>query len=392
MQVNKIFLGLILIVCNSHIVMSAIPSSRTTSPKIRVKIARNLKNVLIKGTDLVNQIHTQKKMKSYLGRKTLKFDCYSQLSNYVKKKPVLLASLKSNTGILKWNKKAYKGSFHVVTTHKKQSCDLINELSIDEYIGSLLSKEMNAVWPKEALKAQAIAARTYALHKMKTKEVKKQNGFETYYHIESSEKHQVSGSLLDSTPKTIQASQETSGEVLLLKGSKKIEPIFFHAQCGGRTLTPEKVWQNKVAGYQEVNCPYCTKKIKKEWTHTVNKKTFRSYLDKISNRYYKKKNKGDAKFMMVSDRMSKREIHFYRDNTLNKIDKSKFRKILGRKNIRSNNFTVSVKKEKVILRGKGYGHGVGLCQHGALEMAQKGFNYKEILSHFFPNHEIKKVY
>ena len=65
---------------------------------------------------------------------------------------------------------------------------------------------------------------------------------------------------------------------------------------------------------------------------------------------------------------------------------------MGRKVLPSNYFEISPKAGKFELKGSGYGHGVGLCQFGALELAKRGYSYKQILSHYFPKHRIKKIY
>jgi len=91
---------------------------------------------------------------------------------------------------------------------------------------------MNPKWPLEALKAQAVAARTYALHKMRTQQVTKELGAEAFYDLESSEKHQVGGNFFDATTTTNLASAETKGEVLTTS-SGQIQPIFFTQNAEG---------------------------------------------------------------------------------------------------------------------------------------------------------------
>src|SRR5690606_26776420 len=100
-----------------------------------------------------------------------------------------------------------------LTNPGKESCDLVNSISLENYISTLLSKEMNGTWPVEALKAQAVAARTYAFERVKRGAGMELN--EKLYHLESSEKDQVSGSFMDITEKTVLATRETNGEILV---------------------------------------------------------------------------------------------------------------------------------------------------------------------------------
>ena len=123
------------------------------------------------------------------------------------------ASLSSPTGLISWGKQKYKGELQLLTNPGQESCDLVNLVPMEAYLTTLLSKEMNGTWPVEALKAQAVAARTYAYDR-----IKKGMGVESQdklYHIESSEKDQVSGNYSDITQKTLQAARETEGEILV---------------------------------------------------------------------------------------------------------------------------------------------------------------------------------
>ena len=143
-------------------------------PKIKVLLDRELKSIKIQGSNVSARFYKLNKRKKYLGKRKIKFNCYSKF-NTSKSKPIQIASLKSANGILNWKKEDYRGEFHLVTSPYKNRCDLIHDVSLEDYISSLLNKEMNHKWPMEALKAQAIAARTYAYHKIKTKHVSKKS-------------------------------------------------------------------------------------------------------------------------------------------------------------------------------------------------------------------------
>lgn len=357
-------------------------------PKIKIKIGKSLKKVTIKGTDITKELPILSKRESLAGRRVIQFNCKKSKGTKINK-PVLLASLKSQTGVLKWDEIPYQGEFQITVSHDKNSCDLIHQTNLEDYLATLLSREMNSKWPIEALKAQAVAARSYALFKMKHKV----NTLTPFYDLENSEKHQVGGALMDKTKKTANATNDTKGEILVTKKTKKQTPVFFHSKCGGRTLTPEKVWANKISGYKERTCPFCHNHGRKVWKTKISKSKFANYLDRILSKYYSKKpTKKSGEFLMVPDRKFKRKISYYKKGERNHIKKADLRKLLGRKKVPSNNFKIDMHKNHVELIGEGYGHGVGLCQFGAFELAKRGYTYKQILAYYFPNHVIKKVY
>ncbi|MFZ4714498.1 MAG: SpoIID/LytB domain-containing protein [Bacteriovoracaceae bacterium] len=357
-------------------------------PSIKVRIAKHLTAVSIRGTDLKNDLLYQGKEKVYSGKTTVNFNCLPKKQSKIDSHtPVLFASLSSATGIMAWKDGHYQGDLMVVTSKEQESCDLINRVPLETYIRTLLTKEMNGAWPIEALKAQAVAARSYALHKMASNEVTKLMGHESYYDVENSEKHQVTGTFFDTSKNSENASKVTEGEVLVGE-SGKVAPIFFHSKCGGLTLRPDQAWENKVEGYESVACPYCKKHGVKPWNFVMERQAFQKMLFK----FLKKEQGREAKIQVVPDAQEKLALRFYIDEMLLKVNKLKFRKFMGRESLPSNLFQIKLDGNHVVFSGEGNGHGVGLCQFGALELADRGWDYKKILSFYFPNHKLKKIY
>ena len=252
---------------------------RKMQPHINVLIGKELESVLISGFDLKRKFHTNKSTKQFKGRKSIKFNCLGFANKNIGRlnKPLLLASLKSGTGLLTVNRNKYQGELLVVASHNESSCDLINQVPLESYLSSLLAKEMNSSWHVEALKAQAVAARSYAIHKIESQQVSRGYGYDVFYDLESSEKHQVAGSFLDTTRKTEFATRSTRGEVLV-DNRGKLKPIFFHASCGGKTLKPRQVGANKVYGYKGVPCRYCLTNKKRRWNKEISQKRFNGFL------------------------------------------------------------------------------------------------------------------
>lgn len=367
-------------------------SALAQSPSINVLIARSLNNVYVSGTDLKSKVFLSKSAKSYRGRKSLNFKCKPEGKNTLPLKPFKLASISSLTGLLNWKEDKYRGNLHIISSQSRKGCDLINEMPLEDYLATLLPKEMSADWPLEALKAQAVAARSYAYHKIKTKQVSKDKGFNAFYDIENSEKHQVNGNFFDATYSTFRATQETSGEVLTLHDGMSL-PIFFHSKCGGRTLRPDQVWSNPVKGYKSVTCPFCHKHGTKDWKIEMVKPKLSTYLKDALEKYENKTMMTSKKgIKILSDKRSHSALRFYSKDDLYHLKKSRLRATLGRRALPSNNYFVKEKGQKVVITGSGFGHGVGLCQFGAKELALRGFDYKQILNHYFPNFKLTKLY
>jgi len=354
-------------------------------PMIKVRIANSLKNVEISGYDLKRSLIPKSSIVQFEGVKKISFNCVSNTKFYKNKKPVRLATIESMTGMLNWEGHRFKGLFHIQTSEKFDGCDLINELTLEDYLTTLLPKEMSASWPIEALKAQAVAARSYALYKIKSKQVSKSYGYMINYDLESSEKHQVNGSYFDATESTIKATYDTSGEILSLFDNR-LTPVFFHSKCGGQTFRPDEVWSNFLQGYKAVDCPYCHKHGTKNWKRVIPKDEFKSNVTDMLS--FKKK----SEVRLLQDNSEKSSLNLYYGEKFQLLKKSKLRSAMGRSVLPSNNYSIKEQKDGYIVEGSGYGHGVGMCQFGAKEMALQGLNYKQILSHYFPNLKLYKIY
>lgn len=365
-----------------------------SAPIVSVRIGKSLRSINVSGLDLKRHLLFSNDYKKYTGRKTVKFNCetYTTL-NKQRNKPILLATLESPTGLLSYENVKYQGFFKVVTSPKGDSCDIINEIPMEAYISSLLTKEMNSKWPLEALKAQAVAARSYALHKMESQQVSKELGNEAFYDLESSEKHQVSGAFFDSTPTTIAATEATRGEVLLTSDGK-LRPIFFNAKCGGKTLRPDQVWHNREPSYQSVNCPFCHNIGPKGWSKTIAYDRMKSFFKWASDqRVLQEKLDSDfTSIVLVPDNIDKFTVNFYINDRPYIVEKAALRRFFGNVIFPSNSFALEIKNSMFVVNGEGLGHGVGLCQMGAFALAKQGWSYKKILAHYFPDHVLKKMY
>ena len=248
----------------------------------------------------------------------------------------------------------------------------INEISFEKYIEGVVSAETGKDWAIEALKAQAVISRTYAVYQ---KILNAGND----YHLTSSVLHQVYKG--NNTNKTIRrAVIDTALEIVTYEG-KPIE-AFYHSTCRGKTELPEEVWEKNYPYIKSVPCKGATSPYE-QWQR-------RFSLDEIEKAVGIKGIKdmritaftstGRAKILKLVAKDSEIEI--------NAVD---LRKLLGYRELPSTHFSVIIEDENFIFEGRGYGHGVGLSQWGALELANEGKNYMEILEHYYPGTVIQKM-
>lgn len=361
-------------------------------PNVKILLDKNVSTLRVSGLDLKSELPLKKQTKLFKGQHTLKINCLLP-HNKFPSSPQLVASLGSQTGLTSIGKKKYSGRLHVWINPEKKGCLLVQETNMETYLANLLSKEMNSEWPMEVLKAQAVAARTFALYRLQKK------GAQEVYHLENSEKDQVGGHFLEGTMKTHMAALSTRGEVLK-NSENKLVPAFFHAKCGGRTFGPQYIWQNPISGYKSVKCPYCHETGPGRFKKSVTKTRFLKFLHWLDKKKmisslpkgFEKKYIG----IMPGQKFSPQIVLYFEDKPLS-INKGHFRKYFGRFLIPSNFFKLGVKKLKnkktmVQFLGEGRGHGVGLCQIGALQLAKRGMKYKNILAHYYPQFSVKKHY
>ena len=261
----------------------------------------------------------------------------------------------------------YRGSLFVYRSD--EGVYVVNDLPLETYVAGVVKAEVGSSWAMEALKAQAVIVRTYVLKQMSLSTRKE-------YHVTSSVLHQVyKGDTEDSDVAMAVAS--TDGEILTYEG----EPIiaYYHSTTDGMTelaeeafskgfpylksvpasgkLSPLALWNRRIP-LGEIALAIGVKEV-----HSIVTVSFTStgrvgYLAYVSE--------GGAGFIKAKDLRAK----------------------LGWKRLPSTDFTVSVKGSDAYLSGRGFGHGVGLSQWSALEMAQAGKTYREILDHFYPGTEL----
>jgi stage II sporulation protein D len=332
----------------------------TEKQYVRVLIARTGERVIVSSASRVKitDIRTRRILYDGSGKK---------LTFHPDKVPNPVA-VESWDSPLVMNGRAYRGTMEM---HENLGKILvINVVTMDAYLYGVVPCEISSGWDGEALKAQAVAARTYTYHHL-------MNGRDLVYDLDATSSFQVYGGLSVETESTRRAVNDTSGEIAVYRNRPIV--AYFHSTCGGLTADAGSVWNGGELDYlKPVRCEYCRQSPHFEWQEKVSLYDIRRFLGK--------KYRGIGAITGISlkktgDRVAHVNIA-HRNGTL-KISGNEFRLLFPEKKIRSLFFDASKTSEGLVLRGHGWGHGVGLCQWGANGMAARGANYRDILSFYY---------
>ena len=255
----------------------------------------------------------------------------------------------------------------------------IETIPLEEYLVGVLAGEMPVSYDIEALKAQAVAARTYTLKKIKTN---KQNEYDVVdttndqvYLDETQLKNNWQNQYEENIKKIEQAINETKGEYITYKG--EIIKAFFFSTSSGKTENCEDVFGEELPYLVSVASIWDENSPSYEKTEIYTKQDFYNKLglpyEEVLNIEIKRNETNSINTIKINN---------------NEIIGTDFRKKLG---LRSTNVEINEENNKIKITSKGYGHGVGLSQYGAKEMANLGYKYNEILKYYYKGIDIKKI-
>jgi stage II sporulation protein D len=271
----------------------------------------------------------------------------------------------TGTGFVYIGDRWYRGRTLVIPTEKGLTA--VNWVDLEEYLYSVIGGEMDSSWPLEALKAQAIAARTFALYKRE-----KQRNSNPVYDLGASPDHwQIYKGVISESPNTYAAVDTTAGQVLTY--NNKIILSVFHACSGGHTENVEDVWGSNEPYLRAVQ-DYDQNISECNWVKTLSPAEISSRISGVGN---------------VKDVIPERFSPF-RSVTALKIVGDQGTKVLQGEDVRtalrlkSTRFSVNKGPNgSFVLQGLGYGHALGMSQWGAYNLAQRGANYLQILGHYY---------
>jgi stage II sporulation protein D len=266
---------------------------------------------------------------------------------------------------------------NILLSAKQNRIDVIGAVELDSYVAGVVAREMPLTWPLQALKAQAIATRSYTLATARARRkqlvqlessildqvfthlTQKDSGQEKYQHV-------------------FQAVRETSGEILIDQQGRVLK-AFYHSECGGKTSSSAAAFG--VAGLKggavDASCPLHKGS---GWSYSLSKTDLLASLGLTQM--------GDLTDVQPvlekeTDHVAELRLRF-QNQKIFKISAQKLRQALGFDKVKSTVFQVSSQSETVSFDGHGRGHGVGLCQWGTRSLAEKGRSYQQILGHYYP--------
>jgi stage II sporulation protein D len=286
----------------------------------------------------------------------------------------------------------YKGTLILHLLPEKKLA-LVNEIDLEEYLKGVVGKEMNLSEGVEALKTQVIAARTYAVHEQRLERLRRVKGekFDLY----DDERSQMYGGLERHTAGAEKLVDETRGMFLVYNG--KLVRTFYSSACGGHT---EPAWEvlgdetEKMAPLAGTKCDYCQRRALFRWKDPVliqKKEIAEKCLPKDlqdkrvkSVEVTKTLPGGHALEVTITLENSSRVVRLHAANEFKRNVTEKIRSTLWDR--------IEDRGDAIAIIGRGYGHGAGLCQIGAYEMAKDGKAAPEILEYYFPDAKVQKLY
>ncbi|MFO8053984.1 MAG: SpoIID/LytB domain-containing protein [Bacteroidales bacterium] len=243
---------------------------------------------------------------------------------------------------------------------------MINQVGLEKYIAGVVQSEGGGSSKNiDYYQVQAITCRTFALNNVKKH---KEEGFHMCdgVHCQVYKGRAVNSDIL-------MAVMRTSGEVIVDENNQMILAAF-HSNCGGQTNNSEDVWSIPLSYLKSVSDTFCVHMPNARWKFRISRKR---WLDYLAETHHYDRDDAGALDSVLMFRQDERKKYLIKDIRLRAI-----RDDLG---LASAFFDIQVEQDSVVFTGKGYGHGVGLCQEGAMKMAQSGYSYDEIIRYYYYN-------
>lgn len=255
----------------------------------------------------------------------------------------------------------------------------IYNIDVEEYVAGVVEGEISENWPEEVIKAQAVVSRSYALY-INQNERKILRG-DTRNQVWRKNK---------SSRRISEIARKTAGWVLAFQDGS-IAPGFFHSTCGGTTENAWEMWggDTRLKDIVSVKCSKCYDSPLFFWKRKINinllKKLAKRYEDPIYGKIIESSDK--QKDIYIEKSSAGRVLKFFFTDIMSVLYYKDIRDILP-----SNFFEFEISGDTIELYGRGWGHGVGLCQWGAKKLAEEGFSWQEIIKFYFPKLQLRKLY
>ncbi len=272
--------------------------------------------------------------------------------------------LTGKTPIIKQRK--YEDDFEICSNGKDLT--IINLVDMNNYLAGVVESEGGGGKHIEYYKVQALMSRTYA---MKYKGKHKKEGFDLCDRVHCQAYH----SMMRFTPSIDSAVLQTRN-MLMVDDHGNFVDSYFHANCGGQTCEPQYVWNESIPYLSTFIDTFCVYSKQANWEKRVSKESWKKFL--VSKYDFPI---GDSSYgEMIYTFEQPQRLAFF----LHPIFGIPLRDLREEFNLKSTFFSCRPEGDEVVIMGRGFGHGVGLCQEGAMKMAKLGYNYEQIAIYYFP--------
>jgi stage II sporulation protein D len=254
---------------------------------------------------------------------------------------------------------------------------VINRLPLETYLLGIVGSEMSPAWPIEALKAQAVAARTYAMQRRRMMRAANEP-----YDLASTVLSQVYKGAERIRPSVIEAVKATRGEVMAF--DHELVEALFHSTCGGQTASAREIFGRDVPYLRARACSFCRDSDRYRWKLSYSLADLSAKLGAArlaSSPVLRFERPAGAAKVSLKEKKGQKAA-----------SPKDVRAALGYMSLYSERFTAHTAGKKVLFDGHGFGHGVGLCQWGARGMAEAGHGHQEILEHYYRGARLLRMY
>lgn len=263
--------------------------------------------------------------------------------------------------------RTYEDDIVIGLTADKKQFLLINKIDIEKYIGGVVESESGTRTNLEYYKLQSILCRTYLLAHINRHILE---GFQVCDDVH------CQAYLSRTTDADIQKGVNDTKGLVVVDNDLNLITAAFHSNCGGQTVASQDVWATPTTYLKSVKDTFCMRQAHAKWKRTIPMEDWKAYLQ-LKHKYPV----DDS--LMLSNATSFTQTYgrsiYFTDKDLKiplKIIRTDFQ-------LKSTYFSVEQQGESVIFNGRGYGHGVGMCQEGAMRMANLNYSYKDILTFYY---------